>query len=364
MAESTIGYLIAGSTVGSIMFLMAGGPLMRRTGPMRALQIGLALGAVGTLMIWIDSLVVLAFAMILVGLGYGPSSPAGTDVLQRYSPPHRRNLIFSIKQAGVPVGGMVAGLALPLIAGLWNWQACLIFAVLVVAITVAAMQPMRAEIDSERDPRQPVHLAAFLSWSNLQEPLRAVARAPAVWSACGVGACLALSQGSWFAFAVTMMVFEAELSLAQAGFLFAVMQGTGVFGRVALGHVSDRLGSGRSTMRIIGLLSGLTSFALAAVNPAWPFWSLVLLFAVAGVTVSSWNGVQIAEVARLSPKALLRETSSGATVLIFIGYVVGPAGFAVMRAVTGGFGAGLVVIGAVAMLTVFILAGREKPVGA
>lgn len=341
------------------MFLMAGGPLMRRTGPMRALQIGLVAGAAGIGLLWLDSGVALLVGMILVGLGYGPSSPAGTDVLQRYSPPQWRNLIFSIKQAGVPVGGVVAGLALPWITDLWGWGACLVFAALVVAVTVLAMQPMRAEIDADRDPGQAINAAAFFSWSNLREPLRAVLRAPPVWRVAAVGASLAISQGSWFSFAVTLMVFEANLTLAQAGFLFAVMQGTGIFGRVALGFLSDRLGSGRATLRVIGVLSGVTSFTLAFVTPDWPFAAMVLLFAVAGITVSSWNGVQIAEVARLSPKQVLRETASGATVLIFIGYVVGPAGFAAMRAATGGFTTGLVVVSAVALLPFFILAGRE-----
>jgi hypothetical protein len=34
------------------------------------------------------------------------------------------------------------------------------------------------------------------------------------------------------------------------------------------------------------------------------------------VTVSSWNGVQIAEVARLAPRDLIGETTSGSTILI------------------------------------------------
>jgi hypothetical protein len=48
-----------------------------------------------------------------------------------------------------------------------------------------------------------------------------------------------------------------------------------------------------------------------------------MLVAVAGVTVSSWNGLQVAEIARHAPAHLLGEAASGATLLVFIGYVVG-----------------------------------------
>ena len=37
------------------------------------------------------------------------SSPAGSEILQRFSPPPIRNLVFSIKQTGVPLGGVLAG---------------------------------------------------------------------------------------------------------------------------------------------------------------------------------------------------------------------------------------------------------------
>lgn len=49
----------------------------------------------------------------LIGVGYGPSAPAGSDMLMRLVPSARRHLVFSFKQAGVPFGGLVAGLLLP-----------------------------------------------------------------------------------------------------------------------------------------------------------------------------------------------------------------------------------------------------------
>lgn len=356
VGESMIGYLSGFATLGSIAFLLAGGPMMRRLGPIRSLQVGMVAGALGIALIAVPSLSILFLGMVLVGLGYGPSAPAGTEVLQRYSPPQHRSLIFSIKQAGVPIGGVLAGLVLPALVLAFGWQSCLVFATLVVAACIASVQPMRAAIDAGRDKAQHVALSAFLSWSNIMSPLRAVFATPAVARIGMTGATLAVTQGAWFSFLVTLLVSDAELSLTEAGILFAAMQATGVPGRIGLGYIADRAGSGRATLIVVGVLSALTSIALAFVTPGWPLPVLLAFFALAGVTVSSWNGVQLAEIARLSPRASLQDTSSGATVLIFIGYVVGPAGFALMQQVTGSFKPGLVAIGVMALLGSAVLA--------
>ena len=109
-----------------------------------------------------------------------------------------------------------------------------------------------------------------------------------MWSAPGlprlafVGACFAVGQGCWFAFLVTYLVTELRLSLTAAGLVFAVMQATGVFGRILLGWVSDRLGSGLPTLRAVAVTSAATSLALALTGPGWPAWRLRSLPGSAG----------------------------------------------------------------------------------
>lgn len=356
MSEALIGYLYGFSTLGSIAFLLAGGPMMRRYGPIRSLQIGLVASALGIVLIAFPSSAVLFIGMLLVGLGYGPSSPAGSEVLQRYAPPQHRSLIFSIKQAGVPIGGVLSGLILPALVIGFGWQSCLIFAALVVVVCIASVQPMRASIDAERDRTQHMALSAFLSWSNIMQPLRTVLALPQIAKIGMTGATLAISQGAWFAFLVTFLVAEVELSLPQAGLLFAIMQATGVPGRIVLGYIADRAGSGRMTLIIVGVASCLTSLALAFMGPQTPFPLMALFFGIAGMTISSWNGVQLAEIARLSPRDSLQDITSGATVLIFIGYVVGPAGFALLNQLSGSFKPGLAAIALLALGGSLVLA--------
>jgi predicted MFS family arabinose efflux permease len=187
-------------------------------------------------------------------------------------------------------------------------------------------------------------------------PLRTVFATPAVARIGMTGSTLAITQGAWFAFMVTFLVSEAGLTLTQAGLLFAVMQATGIPGRILLGYIADRAQSGRMTLMLVGIVSAITSLGLAFIKPGLPMPLLIAFFAIAGVTVSSWNGVQLAEVARLSPREALQDTSSGATVLIFLGYVVGPAGFALLQQISGSYTPGLIAIAVLALAGSAVLA--------
>jgi hypothetical protein len=68
------------------------------------------------------------------------------------------------------------------------------------------------------------------------------------------------------------------------------------------------------------------------------------------VTVSSWNGVHLAEVARHSPQGRVGETTAGATLITFIGYVVGPAGFGLALGALGGYPAAFLGVAAVSLV--------------
>ena len=88
---------------------------------------------------------------------------------------------------------------------------------------------------------------------------------------------------------------------------------------------------------------------------------LVVIVAVAGVTVTSWNGVQLAEIARLAPRTAVAEALSGSTIVIFVGYVLGPALFAMLVGFTS-YRYGFLFVALVALLAALPLHGlRRKP---
>lgn len=360
LAPSTIGYLSAVGTFGSIAFLLAGSPLIRRLGSIRTLQIGTALGAAGAILFLVPQALAAVLAVFFIGLGYGPSPAAGSDILQRYAPAGRRSLVFSIKQAGVPLGGVLAGVLLPPVVTSYGLTGVVVCCVVIGLAAVLAVEPLRSSVDAGRDHRQRVDLESLFGISNLAAPFRAVAASRAQTHLALAGACFAICQGCWFAFLVTFLVVELGYCLAGAGALFAVMQATGVLGRIVLGWAADRIGSARRVLTMAGMASAACSVALALAGAGWPVEALVVLTAVAGVAVSSWNGVQLAEVARLSSRENIHFTTSGATAVIFLGYILGPTAFAALIAGTGSYDIGYVAVAAAGLAGAWLAALPER----
>lgn len=352
------GTLASLNTVGAILFLFAGTPFIKSLGSIRVLQLGLLFAGLGLLLLPLPSAIAVGFASVVMGLGYGSSSPAGSDILQRYSPPHRRNLIFSIRQAGVPLSGVIAGLTLPPVFASAGWPGVIGLSLALVLLTVALVQLTRDEIDGPVAARPRLDSAAVFSSSNILEPLRAVFATAGALRLALAGCCLAIGHGNWLAFLVTYLNRELHWSLIEAGQVFSVMQATGVVGRVAVGWLSDRAGSGRLILRAISLASAVATLALGFLAPVSGFAGLLLLSGLAGLAVSSWNGVQYAEIARTAPAGDIAAATAGVTILVFAGFVVGPLAFAALLSVTGHYAVGFTLTAAVTALGFLLLSGR------
>ena len=330
-----IGHLAALNTVGTMWFLVCGAPILQRLGPVRALQIGALVAAAGLAIGSIGTWPMLMLGALLAGLGYGPSPPAGSDILARHAPKQHRAVIFSIKQAGVPVGGVAAGLVVPALVALFDWRLALLAVAALTAIPALLVQPARAAMDSERNKDMRLSAATLLSPANLREPFRAVLATPALIRLSFVGCTFAIAQGCLFSYQVTFLNIEAGLSLALAGSLFAVTQAVSIGGRVFTGWAADRLGSGLRMLMLLGLASGAMMAATAAITPAWPWPAMLLVAGLSGLAVGSWNGVYLAEVASHAAKGKVSEATAGSTFLTFLGYVFGPVLFSIAVQTTG-----------------------------
>ena len=328
------GHLAALGTLGTLAFLVLGGPFLARLGPVRTLQAGALLAAAGMALAALGGTFALAAAAILVGLGYGPTPPAGSRILAATAPPSHRSLIFSIKQAGAPLGGVLAGLLVAPVAAAQGWPAALALAITVALVSALLIQPSRRSLDVEREPGRPVGLSAILSRRNLVGPFAALRLHPLLAPLTALACSLATVQGCFFAFAVTWLTETRGMTLVQAGMVFAAMQAGGVLARIVLGWAADR--SGNAILNLVGQgLGGAAAVALFALLPPLGFGWTLLLGGLAGSLVASWNGIYQAEVARLSPPGRIAEATAGSTTLCFLGYLIPPAIFAGLVTLTG-----------------------------
>jgi MFS family permease len=303
---------------------------VRRYGAGRTSQIGLVLLAAGLLAAAIGTLSGVLAGIFLIGLSYGLPNPAASHLLNRAVPPHRRNILFSIKQAGVPIGGVMAGFVTVPIAGLYGWQAALVVVAGLVLALAAALQPLRGRWDADRDRDERLWRAPFA-------PLRLVLTVPALRSLTAAGVLLAANQLCLSTFLVVLLVHDYRLSPVAAGSIMAGVQAIGFAGRMAWGLLADRLRSGLAALKLLALSVALLSLILGTVPPGELGILLVPVLLGLGACAAAWSGIFLAEADRLAP---LGRASEAATITLtgtYIGSITGTSLFAAVVPVLGSY---------------------------
>lgn len=337
LAPERVGNLSSLNSVGTVLFLLFGGPLLARLGPVRMLQAGALTAVFGLLIAASGWWPVLVLAALLMGAGYGPSPPAGSRILSRTAPARHRTLIFSIKQAGAPAGGAFAGLILAPAAAAWGWSAALVVSMVVGVAAAIAISPARLRLDSEREPDRPIGLAALFHVRNVVAPFHLLRANPRLLSVTALAFSLAIVQGCLFSFSVTYLVISRHLPLAVAGLVYSCLQFAGVFARIFLGWLADRTGRPAHNLTAQAFVAALlvTGYSLLPEHP--PVLLAAVLAAATGFFAASWNGIYMAEIARLSPPDKVTEATASSAVVTFLGYVSGPSIFSVLVTLTGSY---------------------------
>jgi MFS family permease len=359
---ASVGLLSSAASLGSTIFFLWGTSALAAMDSVRQLRAGCVLAAGAILLCLSSSWSLMLVAAFLIGIGYGPSAPAGSDILTRVAPPSRRALVFSIKQAGVPLGGFVAGLLLPfalLHGGLAAALAVATAIALLSALTLGwwvqpehapaprAAQPLRPRLDV----LAPVLMLRMILGSR---QLRAL-----TLSGLGLGA----AQGVLLSYYPVFLINEIGLSLAAAGAAYALLQGFSIGGRIVMGWASDAIGSSSVALIALGFASAASMALVAALGPDTGAITLALVSALAGVTVVSWNGVFLAALASLAPQGQVGHITSAGTFVIFMGYVVSPLAMSGVVTATGSYSVGFGLAGLVPAATaaVLMLARKGEP---
>jgi nitrate/nitrite transporter NarK len=257
-------------------------------------------------------------------------------ILVRAAPPASFALVFSIKQTGVPAGGVLAGLLVPLLilAFGWQWGAVAIGAAcLALALAIDAV---RARYDINLNPRAPVSLLSAFA------PVRMALGDAKLRQMCVAGFVYGGVQITLVTYLVTFVVESFALSLVLAGLVMAASQLSSVIGRVLWGALADHAGvasaARRTMLGLLGLGMGVSALAALTADPAWPRGLLFAYAAVFGATAVGWNGVWLAEIARLAP-GRASEATGGCLFFTFLGVVVAPPVFNAVLALAGSYSA-------------------------
>lgn len=349
---SHVGYYASAVATGAVVFYLLGAGLTHRIGPVRCLQLGVALCALALLIVLTGTWWFILAAGLLLGLGFGTNAPASAALLHASVPPKRLTFAFSIKQAGMPAGAILAGLLLPVLAALWGWQAALMCLAGVGLLCFTAIQLLardaapRAPNDAEKPDRPLLDLRSLLALAVRRDIRRLMS----------FGALLAVVQGSTNAFLVTYLVTGLGQSLVIAGTLYALFQALGIPGRIASGWLADST-VGRPGMLAITAIGSAAAIALLSLlGPTSPLVLVGLCVAALGLIVGNWNGILIAEVTSLAPEGQVPEANNVLSLGVFAGFILGPLLFSLVASSEGGFEAALYLLAISALLSLLPLA--------
>jgi len=315
--------------VGVLSALVAPG-LIRRYGGVRATQAVLlaaagmlALAAVG------QSAASLGLAAVVLGLGYGAAAPAATHLLVPQTPKPVFNLVMSLRQVGVPLGGVLAALLLPPLTVAIGWRAALLIELGPVLLLIAAMELPRRRWDHDRDPTRPAFgRTLWQPFALLADPaIRRLSAATFVYT--GFALCLV-------AFMTVQLTRVVGFDLVLAGQILAAYQIAGSLSRPVWGWIADRWLTPSQTLVLHGLGMAATSLACALYGPGWPAWAVLGNALLAGCTAGAYTGVAYAEFAALGGARRTEATGLG-TAMMFSGAMAIPPLFGIIVTASGGF---------------------------
>jgi MFS family permease len=341
---SAVGIITALIYATSVASALLSGYLLDRVGAIRVSQLCLLFCSAGMAMMAVPHPLVICAGAIVMGMGYGAVTPASSTILADRVPLRLRPFIFSLKQTGVPIGGAIAGAMVPLLIGGFGWQAAALGVALAGMVVILAAQVVQADVDSASRIKRDTQGSGLMGPLRLvfkHRPLRELAVASFTYS--GMQMCL----GSYL---VVSLIELAGFSLAQAGAALSVAMISGALARLFCGAIADNWISSRRLLGVLGVTMSLSAFVIASIGPQWPA-ALVFVAALCyGGTAVGWNGVYLAEVARIAPPGRAGAATGASLAITYSGVVVLPLLFWTVHSASDGYAASFLVVG---MLTLW-----------
>jgi predicted MFS family arabinose efflux permease len=277
-----LGGAVALQRLGGAVLSLPFGRLADRWGPTPAMRVAALMAAVAAFGIaalateyWI-----LAVFLLFSGGANALGQTAANLALVRAVPYTRQGTAFGIKQSALPVGSMVAGLTVPLLALTIGWRYAFVLAGLVSLIVLVWVPRGRSE-----QYRRPAGVTN-----------RVRGRGPLLVLAVGLFFGMAAATG------LTTFIVEAAtdagVSPAQAGLLLTLGSICSIITRLVAGRLADRRG-GRHLITVARMqLTGMFGLALIATGrPTLMVVGAIVAFSFAW----GFNGVFWFAIVRLSP---------------------------------------------------------------
>jgi sugar phosphate permease len=318
-----IGLVLASVNVGIVLTLLAWGVLADRRGERPVLALGL--GGCAAALVGAAAAPTYGWLLLTLALAGASGSAAiggsGRAVMNWFSRAER-GLALGIRQTGVPLGGGVAAISLPLLASALGLRGALL--ALAIGAAVASLASARWMRDA---PERPVPAAA--------PPAPPPLRDRRLWRLAAGSSLIVVAQSGMFGFLVIYLHRERGWAPTAAAAALAALYVGGALARILSGRWSDRLEERVAPVRRLVALSSLLILAAVGLAAAGaPTAALLPALLLGGVLAASWNALSFTAAAELSGRRRAGTAIGVQNTLLNAGAALAPVWFAAVVTAT------------------------------
>lgn len=265
----------------------------------------------------------LLFVLLLIGMFYSVSQPGGSKVILKWFRKENRGLAMGIRQAGIPIGGALAGVLIPFLTVQYNMTYAINSIACICIIGGLLFFMFYKEPYVQEEARKGHNNISF--WMEL----KVVICKKELYPIYITGICMISLQMVLVGHFMKFLAGEQSITSIVAGTVFSVMFFSGMIGRIALAAISDVLYKGNRRIPLfIAVCASIGLILLLAMN-IHTIMSGVLysVSALLGFFSIGWFSLFIAEVAELASEESVGITVSVALTLNQIAIIVAPVLF-------------------------------------
>jgi nitrate/nitrite transporter NarK len=190
----------------------------------------------------------------------------------------------------------------------------------------------------------------------MREPIEMIWRVRPLRALLGVGFLMGAIQLCVIAFAAVLLVKDFGFTPVAAGSALAATHVAGIVGRITWGLLADKLRNGRHVL--IAVTVGIAFFALALQTVGAT--AVIFVLVGLGATAIGWNGVFLAEVARLAPDRRVGDATAVILAATYLGVFMGPALFTAAIPLFPSYAAAFTLLALTALVVAGLLCLRVK----
>ncbi|MEQ6378733.1 MFS transporter [Bacillaceae bacterium S4-13-56] len=325
-----IAWFITSFYIGATSCSMLAGYWVDRYGVKLCIMVGGALMAVSLLLTTLpDSFNLKLVFLALTGVGYTLINPSINKVVVNDFSNKIRGTVMSLKQTGLSMGGMLAAGILPTIAVHWGWKVAVYFSVILLLSISAYILIRKLFEDKSRNDQSFLEKNKGVS----NDSYHLIYKNKNVLLTSIGGLIIAAAQWIIITFLVLYLQKELSFNYITASFYLAILQFSGLVGRIFWGWSCDYLFTNRKKLfRNLLISSGL--FILIFVVLCYFIKDLDhillvklilgLIIFLMGFVTNGWNGVFMVVMVEEVTAQLAGKVTGFSMMFVYLGIILGP----------------------------------------